>query len=53
MSLGLLAISFIASILFLIAGAYLNPIIRSKFLARLENTPLLGKKVGFVLFEYR
>jgi hypothetical protein len=48
MSLGLLAISFIASILFLIAGAYLNPIIRSKFLARLENTPLLGKKVGFV-----
>jgi hypothetical protein len=47
MSLGFVTISFIASILFLIAGAYLNPIVRSKFLARLENSPLLGKKVGF------
>lgn len=47
MSLGFITISFIASILFLIAGAYLNPIVRSKFLAKFENSPLLGKKVGF------
>jgi hypothetical protein len=39
--------SIVASILFFISGAYLSPIIRSKFLANFENTPLMGKRVGF------
>lgn len=49
--LGLLSVptSLVASILFLIAGSYLSPIIRTKYLANLESTPLLGKKVGFAI----
>lgn len=41
--------SIVASLSFLIAGAYLSPFVRSKYLANLSESIVMGKKAGIAI----